>query len=499
MQREIEITDAAVVRKLRFDVGEEGVTVLLGANATGKSTALRAISSLVNPEVRGVVEHSDGAVAGEAKGFGAAVRFGRNTTRSGELEVMGLEGRFNVADLVDPKIKSPEAADAKRIKALIQLSGDVTADPRLFYSLLGGQEAFAEHVSPKALKYPDVVQMAGAIKRDLEGKALALESEAERESIAAESDRLAVVGVNVNAIDDKETLDADLELAIQEQADLKARAKSALDAETAAAKARQALQEAGSGYKGISSAAAAANVLSAAKEVDEQRGQLADIDQQIAALQSKRAATVQRIASKTLAHEAALTAQQTADAHEATLAQWRLTLEASLPAKVTEEQLAEAAQYVSAVREAVDQGTLVRDAKRRLKLADGHANAAAKLRTQADKLREAAQGTDNVLSDAVAGLGCPLSVSHGRLVTPTERSKTELFADLSRGQQWMLAMQIAIKAVGRGGLLVIDQECWEGVDDEHKLIIGNELVGTGVVLITAHHAPGGLRAESFAA
>jgi ABC-type cobalamin/Fe3+-siderophores transport system ATPase subunit len=48
MEREIEITDAAVVRKLRFFVGEEGITELLGAMGTGKSTALRRCGASSN-------------------------------------------------------------------------------------------------------------------------------------------------------------------------------------------------------------------------------------------------------------------------------------------------------------------------------------------------------------------------------------------------------------------------------------------------------------------
>jgi hypothetical protein len=74
-----------------------------------------------------------------------------------------------------------------------------------------------------------------------------------------------------------------------------------------------------------------------------------------------------------------------------------------------------------------------------------------------------------------------------------------LFADLSRGEQWTIAIRIAINAVGRGGLLVIDQEGWEGIDPIHKQLIANELRGSGVVLITAHNDVGELRAEELKA
>jgi energy-coupling factor transporter ATP-binding protein EcfA2 len=489
---EVVITDIGPINHLAFPVPEDGgVVELLGENGCGKSRALEAINALVTGK-NGEVEHRDGVVAGEVKGFNAILKVARRATRAGELEVTSLEGRFSVLDLVDPKIKSPEAADAKRIKALVQLAGGASADPALFYPLLGGQEAFQDLVSTKTMATDDLVTLAARIKRDLEDKAREVEDDATKANIAAESDRQAAIGIDMKALDDANALAADLEMAIQEESALKENRRAALAARDRAEEAGRALTTADDNYKGIGVGLAKVNAEIAAQGATDAKLRVEDLKNQLAR------ATVALFEAESK-HESALSVQQSAEAHERTIATWRETLGKELPAVVSEAQLASAADDVRAAREALELGALVREAKRRVALADRHAERAALLRATADRLRKAAQGTDSVLSDVVGRLGCPLSVSHGRLVTPTDRSETELFSDLSRGEQWTLALDIAIDAVGPQGLLVVPQEGWEGLDPAHRKLIANHLKGTGVVLITAQCAEGELRAELAAA
>ena len=110
-----------------------------GRNGVGKTKTLEAIDALVSG--RGKVSVKDGALRGEVQGLGVKLTVARSTRRSGELEVVSLEGRLSVADLIDPGLVSPEAADAKRIKALVQLSGQ-KPDMALFHGLVGGQDEF---------------------------------------------------------------------------------------------------------------------------------------------------------------------------------------------------------------------------------------------------------------------------------------------------------------------------------------------------------------------
>jgi energy-coupling factor transporter ATP-binding protein EcfA2 len=490
-QRQVTITDIGPITDFSFAVPEEGgVVVLRGRMGAGKTTALEALNVLAGRPAD--VAHRDGAAAGQVNGFGATLKVGRRATRAGELEVASLEGRFSVLDLVDPKIKEPGAADAKRIKALVQLAGGAGADPSLFYKLLGSQEELQKYVSPKTLATDDLVTLAARIKRDLEEKARHYKEEAERESIAAESDRQATVGVNMYALDNEAGLAADYEFSLQEESILKTQARAALDAQYRAEEAGKALAEVEKTYTGIGVALAEVNLDMASQEEIDCAVLVRDAEAALARAQAQHLEAKQK-------QEIASEALRSAHAHENTIAKWRETLAAKLPPLVTDEQLAAAAADVKSAKDAMLLGQTVRDAKQRYARANEHAEKAADYRTKEDRLRIAAQGTDDVLSGVVARLGCPLSVSHGRLVTPTKRSDTELFSDLSRGQQWTLVIQIAIKAVGRGGLLVIDQEGWEGIDPEHKELIANLLKGSGVVLITAHCDVGELRAETVQA
>ena len=89
-------------------------------NANLKSIFLDAVSRLA--EGKGKLPLRDGRKKGEVEGFGAHITIGRSTRHSGEFEILNLEGRFNLSELVDPKLKSPEACDRARIKALLRLN-----------------------------------------------------------------------------------------------------------------------------------------------------------------------------------------------------------------------------------------------------------------------------------------------------------------------------------------------------------------------------------------
>ena len=80
---------------------------------------------------KGKVPIRDGEKAALVEAFGVNLRIGARVTRGGESAAVGLEGKFDVSDIVDPGIANAESADAKRIKALVQLTG-VEADISAF-------------------------------------------------------------------------------------------------------------------------------------------------------------------------------------------------------------------------------------------------------------------------------------------------------------------------------------------------------------------------------
>ena len=114
---------------------------------------------------------------------------------------------------------------------------------------------------------------------------------------------------------------------------------------------------------------------------------------------------------------------------------------------------------------------------------------------EAIDLRAKAKQTDEVLSEIVSTLsGCPLTVIEGRLSTQTKRGPT-FYADLSMGERWRIALEIAIAAVGEGGLLVIPQEAWEGLDPQNREAIAKQAKAARVVILTAECYDSELSAE----
>lgn len=485
--RRVMVRDIGPVANLEFPVPEEGgVVVLRGRNGLGKTRTLESINALVTGN--GKVAHRDGAPNGEVEAFGATLKVARSARRAGHLDVVSLEGRFSVLDLVDPKLKSEEAADAKRMKALVQLKGAEAKSER-FHKLLGGREAFDAYVKPIDVDTNDLVTMAARIKRRLEDEARDLEAEAEKEVARATVSREATAGIDLDAPDDQKKLQEDLTYFITEEAKLKQQAKSALDAQYAAEEAAKQLQLAEANYSGPS-------VDTAQAQVETARTLLAAAQHEVDEFERKLFASRRALETQQAALRACEQTLESATLHHETLGRWRATIGAARVESPSDEQLAEARADVETAQAAVEMGTRIRDAKKHMHQASVHAGEAARLRTEADRLREAGRATDDVLSEVVQGLGCPLKVRGGRLVIATDRSSEELFSDLSRGEQWKAALDIAIDAVGPQGVIVVDQEGWEGIDPENRKLIAEHLQGTGVVMITAECDEGELRAET---
>jgi hypothetical protein len=153
-----------------------------------------------------------------------------------------------------------------------------------------------------------------------------------------------------------------------------------------------------------------------------------------------------------------------------------------------------AASAVTAARQAVETGSEVRRARAKLDEAKGHLAKAKQLRADAQKLRDAAKLTDEVLSEAVA---CAvLRVDGGRLVTTTKRGAT-YYGDLSQGERWKIALDIASDRVGVGGLIVVEQPAWESLDPQNRRLIAEHAKSRRVVILTAEADDGELRSEVF--
>lgn len=479
MNREISLTDIGPIKRLRFQVSETGgLYLLMGDQGTGKSTAIEAADALLNKRSEVSLPVRDARPSAEVSAFGATLRMGRRLSRLGELEIHGLEGRFDLADLVDPKIKEPLAADAKRIKALLQLSGQAEANPARFYPLVGGEDAFTEAVPKESLKTTDLVVLAGNVKRSFEKISRDQGESKTRDYAKAESIRLAVGDTDLKAPCDETTLQAAHTQAVRDDEQLNAKATAATNAAAARAKALEALANAKKEYKGLSVEVATSNLEAADIQVVAADGLVSRLREELAA--AEKAAADYRSKS-----ELAKAALQEATTYEAGVAALNSTIAEELPPEASLDDLEAAAQTVTIASQAMETGALVRRAKEQLKTVEQLKNDARDAELKEAIFRDAAKSTDTVLSQAVQQLqDCPLWVDGGRLKIKTDRGD-ELFQDLSKGEKALIAIRIAIKAVGLGGMVPVPQELFEGLSPHNRIAVAAEFENTGVVGLAA--------------
>lgn len=494
-QNAIVIEDVGPVERVAIPLPPGGgLVVLRGANGAGKSESLEAINGLLgNDPARKALRPRDGAKKGSIVGCGVTITVGRQNRVGGELEVAALDDKLDIGALVDPGIKDPAAADRRRLQALIRVSM-TSADPDLFASL--SPEPLGDVVPAEVLDKKDLIEQAGGIKRAFEKKARDAEEQVEliqrKESVLLES----VKDVDLTGESDEASLRAEYERASRAVTEIETRIDDADKAAQAASNARLQLERAKESYKGPSVTQAELDVRGA--EADEQvasakvRRLEEELNQAKADYQASRSATAIKRQSLDAARQ-----------HESTIASWTETVEASIPPCPTSVDLAAANEVLSAARTALQQGEVVRRAKSKLTEAKTLRATVNSLSQKSESWRSAAAGVDGVLSGIVEELGSPISVGEDdkgdtRLTVNHPRRGLMFFADLSVGEKWALALPIAIKAVGDGGVIVIPQEAYEGLDPTNRGLLARLLKGSNVTAITALPADGPLSAEEIA-
>lgn len=475
-KREIVIENIGPVEQVRIPVPEDGgLVVLRGRNGRGKTKSLEAVESLVSG--KGKLDVRDGELRGTVAGLGAQVTVAQSTRRKGELECVSLEGRLSIAELVDPGLKDGEAADAKRIKALVALSGR-KADAKLFHELFGGRESFEHYVKESSLDTDDLLVLAGRVKRAAEEAARNAESQADHAAGHAKAAEEFADGIDTSAECDSDELQERLEKAIAEEAAMKREVEQADKILRVAASSREQLDRMLSEPSRLSLADTAVKKLQTQEAVEQAAKAFTDATEA-----ARKAGEAYELARKDHAHAIALSKE--AERQAEIIEQCQRQIEAAeAVGKIDAAKLDEARRRVTECREAVERGALIRTAKEKLSSAGLHRELEADYRKDAERLREAAKGTDGVLTGLVASLGTPLRVEAGRLVMGTKRGKTH-YSDLSHGERWKLALDIAIEAVGAGGIVTVPQEAYESLDPTNRRAIAEHVKGRGVVVLTA--------------
>lgn len=471
MKKSIRIKDYGPVKLLDEELPAGGFAILTGTSGVGKTTTINAVEALIRGGDLGMSKR-DGADEAFVQGFGAWISVKKSQRRSGkaQLEVDSLAGKFALADLVDPGIKDPLAADAHRVKALVQLAG-VEPDLRLFHRVLGGSAEFSEVVGDE-LASADLVSMAKKVKAAIDAAALKQEKAAQKaKSDAAASRQLAgenATGPEPRSVDE---LNAELEEAIRDEAKLKADRESGEAAKRRSDEALKMLEVAKMAYTGLS-------VEDAESEVNKKNRVY---NEALEALAVAKKAVEDADAECKLAWAV----QKEAENHAKNMAAWRRSVEDSANISIpSPEEIDAAAKDVLHCRREIERAIAFREARAQIERASMHDDLAKSATEAAERLRKSADNVDGVLSDAVGRLNTPLRVKNGRLVLTTDRGD-EKFAELSDGERWALAFDIAIPLIPGNGLLTMPQAAFGELPPAVRQSLHEKLCEMGVVCLTA--------------
>lgn len=490
--RDVKIRNVGAIERLDFPVlPEGGVIVIQGEHGLGKSTAVSAVEALASGREDKRLKPRDGAARGEISGCGVTITLGKRTSRTGEIECRAIDGKLSVSDLVDPGIESPSSADAKRIRTLIQLAR-VEADRAAFAELFPSVEEFARVVPEEITQTDDPLVMADTIKKAIEKEARSLEGKCEVERSLAASCAKAIEGIDLSAPHDADQLTKAYEQAIRDEQEIVTKKANAERHNATLAKARAefsdvALAEAEGRItlaagrrvdlaKKLDSAIDSEDLL--AKSIYELKQKLADTEREHRGLASAVAESRRELAQANSDEAEAFKARDS-------LLKTKSRLEAADAEVPPPDVVADRVQAVGNARLAVDAGVLIRNAIAKDAERDRHVRLATSYAHQAEALRGAASGVDSVLSQQIQKIGgCPLRVDGGRLVLETDRGR-EFFAELSDGERWAIALDVAIDAVGEDGLIGIPQVAWEGLNNRVRSLINTHAKSRRATIVTA--------------
>lgn len=464
----IEITNVRAIERLSIPIpAEGGVVVMKGRNGAGKTTALDAAAALLDGE--GSLAPRDGHERGAVSGLGCEITVRKQTRHAGTLEVQKIQGE-DPGLLVDPGMTDPVAADRARIRALCRLA-KVESTKALFAPL----EEIAGEPLPITLG-ADVPESAAKTKRSIEAKAREIEEASQKASGRTQALLSAATAAQLDAPHDQVELAEAAENAVRELAAAEGQASTARQVLQAAQMAQAALDAAKASAPRISVADAQAKCTAAGEVIDAAARALRDAEE---------------------AGRAAGADLRAAMDYERAVAGWQASIDAAKDLGAPDEAaLAALRNRMHAAREAQEQGALVRKALEQKAEADTAAEEARSLRAKAERLRHAASHCDTIVSDAIAEVAPRgLTIVGDRLMADHVERGRVTFAELSHGERWTIALDVAIDAVGEGGLLSIAQEAWEGLDAGHRQEIADHARRRQAVILTAEATMDDLHAE----
>lgn len=488
-KRDIKIKDVGPITDITISVPDGGgMIVFKGSNGSGKSTALAALSALVTQK-KDALSVRDGQLMGIVDGLGVTLTIGRNTRKRGECEVIGLTGP-DPSMLVDPGFVGKDENNAARITALCTLAG-AKPDPAKFLALCGDNDPM-DVISPSSLEKGDVPAIAKAVKRDFERVARKHEENAEsirskikglQDTIPAWFNPLTESGTDII----KEQIIV-ISGNIRELEGKRASAKSIMDAKASAMEAISSM-----GDRGTDERVKAASIT----------------------LEEAKMAVLSNQREFDSARKALESAKERLDASKLELELFSEQLEMEMQSKQQRKKLQETVDRISNddPSDFDSKIAFLRGELGELTLSLGQATKIDDLRITTDKIaqyldqqkaalekgnfwRNAAASCETIVMEAIAAV-CPpgMSIVAGELMMATDRG-IEPISDLSTGERWAIALDIASKSIPNG-LLVVNQEGYESLDPQHRIEVAKMARDRGLVIATAIATDGELSVETI--
>lgn len=484
-RKTIELENVGPIERLSIPIPEGGGLVILkGRNGKGKSHGLAAVGSLYSKEQRKNLRNSDGTPSGLVQGLGVTIRLGRSNTIKGELVCESLDGSVDPSVLVDPGLKDPVAADTKRLATLVRLAG-ISVDVETWRSAIGAE--IAEAVGLDSLYDSDPVLAADRLRRKLHELALARERKADKKSQEAAAIQLTIADVNIV---DEESNSFVLQKAVEEATEALAAAKQqradALVAREKQQEARRLLEE--NEAKAVDLAEVSSRVSTLQEKLTDRTAEYRDLTARLEIIRTEMEKLESQIAAAQDLRAVAVKQQEQ-------LAKWRALVESEATPPISEEELAALDAAKQAAIAAMKRGEVVQRAIMQTAQA-GELNREAKVIANAAKqLRELAVSSDSVLENALKDQGFDsIRVYQGRLCVESDRG-LEPFAELSHGERWRLALDLAAQGLAKGSVLPVCQEAYESLDPENRQFVRMLAKERGIVLVSAEATDGDLRAE----
>jgi len=469
-----------------------GITVLKGSNGVGKSTALKAARRALGAKVK--VPVRDAAARGTIDTGTLHISISSRSTQSGEVEIQSIEGNFDLSALVDPEIDDQARADAARIKELLRLR-KVEPTPALFAGVVGSWEDLEKHCKPETLKVTDIVEMAAKIKRDLDTAARTEEAAAEHAKGHAKGLTDQAEDLNLDAPCDAVELREAHERTIERRAALQENARdaaSSLDRVAAAQRDLEAARAKAADTPSIDDLQIDLDAIVLEKANCDLKCQ--ELVDQIKALQTTLDAGIKLSEKLAADRELASAKLIAARNHHEMLAGWQRTIDAGAVPGPSPEELAAADKAVQDASAAIEYGATVRAAKKALEDAKEYRAAATKHAATAERLRSSGKQVDDVLAQQLNAP--PLRVKAGRLVLTTDRGD-EYFSDLSEGERYILAIDLAMGTLPPWGCLVLDQAAYEGLSPDARNQIHAHAKKHQIHILAAEVSRGPLRCEDY--